>query len=122
MRVVKNKPQGEYEMLVATMLDIYGFDYACQVRFINPHLEPWYLGAFYADFVIVGTDLVIEIDGITHQNWKQRRIDQHRDAIYAFYGFEVLRVPTKLIDKDAQQALGLVVSVVDRLSERRQSA
>jgi len=46
---------------------------------------------YIADFVCLELRLIIEVDGITHENNEQRQKDQKRDAELSAVGFTVLR-------------------------------
>ncbi len=49
------------------------------------------LGPYYADFAILGTKLVVEVDGDTHHIGEGPEYDRRRDAYLASRGFPVLR-------------------------------
>ena len=46
---------------------------------------------YIADFVSLELMLIIEVDGITHQNKMQQKKDQKRDKVLAVIGFTTLR-------------------------------
>jgi very-short-patch-repair endonuclease len=50
------------------------------------------LGHYIADFVCLHPGLVVELDGVQHQD--QQAYDARRDAFFRAQGFEVLRFPT----------------------------
>ena len=120
MRIGKSKPAGEYENMVAAIFDLYAIDYNCQVWFHNHEdIDELDVINFRADFVLVGFDVVIEIDDPTHDTWKKRKADRVKDAIYHARGFSVLRVKTRELDRDPQQVAGHILSIVDGISEQR---
>ncbi|WP_367391288.1 endonuclease domain-containing protein [Lewinella sp. LCG006] len=49
------------------------------------------IGPYIADFACLPIGLVIEVDGITHQNELQKAYDNRRDVLLANLGFTTLR-------------------------------
>lgn len=119
MRLGKARPAGEYEAMVAAILDLYAFDYRCQVWFYNPEPNEFDVNAFRADFVLVGLDLVIEVDDPRHGRWQERARDRIKDRIYRERGFKILRIPTEELDANVQAVAGLVISYAEHQEKAR---
>jgi very-short-patch-repair endonuclease len=49
------------------------------------------IGQYIADFSCLPLGLIIEVDGITHQNERQKAYDEKRDRMLADLGFTTLR-------------------------------
>ena len=72
------------------------------------------IGDYIADFYIHSANIVIEIDGIQHEEREHKKADIERDAYLAKLGMRVLRYPNKAIRdefnyvcRDILDALGL---------------
>ena len=119
MRLGKARPAGEYEAMVAAILDLYAYDYHCQVWFYNPEPNEFEVNGFRADFVLVGLDLVIEVDDPGHKAWRRRAADRIKDRIYRERGFRVLRIPTADLDENPQAVAGLVIQYAEHQEKAR---
>jgi very-short-patch-repair endonuclease len=96
----------EYENLVASYLDTLGIYHRRQVAF----------GSIRVDFVLVGLDLIIEIDDPNHTHWDFKAKDRLRDEYLQTLGFAVIRVTNKRLDADPDGALVEIGRIVqDRL-------
>ena len=68
-----------------------------KINFI--HQAPFILSGriFFADFFLPNQHLVIEIDGLYHNGYKQCEYDRFRDACFNGYKINVLRIPNSAI-------------------------
>jgi len=86
----------EWETFIAGALDDMGVRYKREVGF----------GVYRADFVLVGRDVVLEIDGPSHEGTVlQRRRDNEKDDIYRSCGFVVMRIKECDLEVDWQSVL-----------------
>ncbi|WP_020536538.1 endonuclease domain-containing protein [Lewinella cohaerens] len=60
------------------------------------------IGFYIADFACLPIGLVIEVDGITHQNKKQKAYDKRRDLFLADLGFTTLRFSSSRVLNDME--------------------
>lgn len=100
MKLNARNPQTFEEFVFATLLDTFALDYACQITFQNPYLDPYDVGRLTVDFVVYSRNIIFEIDGPTHLNWRQRRRDRVRDEILAELGFTVVRFTNRDLRED----------------------
>ena len=77
------------------------------------------IGEYITDFYIHSANIVIEIDGIQHEEREHKKADTERDAYFAELGMRVLRYPNRAIRdefncvcRDILDALGLSFSDV----------
>jgi very-short-patch-repair endonuclease len=56
------------------------------------------IGAYIADFRIRGSNLLFEIDGISHQSPKAMEYDAFRDRDLASMGYRVIRIKSEQIE------------------------
>jgi very-short-patch-repair endonuclease len=63
---------------------------------------------FVADFYCAEKKLVIELDGGIHS--QQRVYDQYRESIIQALGIDVLRVPNRMVEEDADRFLNKVLA------------
>jgi very-short-patch-repair endonuclease len=63
---------------------------------------------YIADFASVEAKLIVEIDGLSHENEDQAAYDLQRDAALAALGCRVLRVRDTLVLTAPNQAIDLV--------------
>lgn len=119
MRLSRSKPNNYHEMLVAAILDTYGIDYSCQVWFRNSHIEECDVQTFRADFVLVGLDIVVEVDDPGHRRRENQKRDAIKDRIYKERGFNILRIPTKELDTSVENVTGLILQVTGRQEKVR---
>src|SRR5690606_974233 len=69
---------------------------------------------YFLDFVCFSRRLVIELDGLSHNNPLQEEHDRVRDRILAREGFRVLRVRNRALDES-------IAGVVDAIYEALRS-
>lgn len=80
----------EWENYIASFLDSLDIPYVREVNF----------GGYRADFVLVGLDIVLEIDGPEHHAQTQQRMRDHeKEELYHNAGFTVLRIRHKDLDR-----------------------
>lgn len=91
----------DYENMIATILDSLQISYARQVSFDN--------GRFRADFVLIGLDSIVEVDGDSHDPRK----DREKDNCYISLGFSVLRLKRKLLHLGADVVASEVRKFID---------
>ena len=63
------------------------------------------LGSYIVDFVCFGVRLVVEVDGLSHEDPAQRDADKERDSWLREQGFRVLRLPNELVIGSTELAL-----------------
>lgn len=69
-------------------------------------LDERYLADFFAPFV----GLVVEVDGSVHRT--SRAAGRRRDEKLRRLGYRVVHVPVVLVERDIEQALGLIRAVL----------
>src|SRR5436305_692890 len=79
----------KYESLVRQMLNDRMIEYKFQII----------TGFYIVDFVIVGKNLILEIDGKYHQTDYQQQYDFRRDKFLTQAGFRVARLKNEEIDR-----------------------
>jgi very-short-patch-repair endonuclease len=72
------------------------------------------IGVFIADFACVATKVVIEIDGMSHE--QTRAQDEQRQKMLEATGWQVVRYS----NEDVLQCVGSVAGDIDRVCRRRQ--
>ena len=55
------------------------------------------IGPYVADFACVPARLIVELDGLSHDDPERRLHDQYRDAWLAQHGWRVLRIPNDIV-------------------------
>ena len=66
------------------------------------------MGPYIADFVCHAAQLVIEIDGETHDFEARQRYDARRDAWFASRGYFVLRIPNEEVLRNLEGTWELI--------------
>lgn len=67
---------------------------------------------FIADYYCEEAKLVVEIDGSIHDTDEQKKIDEHRDAVFKLRGIAVLRITNEMINTDSERCLNLILDTV----------
>lgn len=67
------------------------------------------IGNFIVDFYCPQFRLIIEIDGISHDSLKQRRLDPIREKYFKVQGFNILRFTNKQIIENVDSAVQLII-------------
>jgi very-short-patch-repair endonuclease len=76
------------------------------------------IGSYIADFYCSAARLVIEVDGATHTEDAQISHDQRRDAYVRELGYDVLRVSSGEIMRNADEAADGIVQAAASLSRK----
>ncbi|MGH1435081.1 MAG: endonuclease domain-containing protein [Lewinella sp.] len=71
------------------------------------------IGNYIADFACLPLGLVIEVDGITHQNKRQKAYDLKRDLILAELGFTTLRFSSLMVLNDIGEVRGQIAKWIE---------
>jgi very-short-patch-repair endonuclease len=66
------------------------------------------IGSYVADFVCLGSRLIVEVDGPIHDNAAQRNRDAQRDAYLRDQNFRVIRFSNEMIMLDMMSVLRTV--------------
>ena len=77
------------------------------------------LGRFIADFYCTERRLVVEVDGAVHETPDQALHDQERDRWLAQRGITIVRIPAAMVSQAPEEALLMIVAVLDRTLPRR---
>src|SRR5262245_15779124 len=109
MRLSGN-PHSDHERLLAEILDVFGVDYMMNVSFYDDLLDHYDVGRFSVDFVTRG--IIIELDGTSHLNWRQKRIDRMRDEFLTLLGFQVVRIKNKEFDEHLEAVASRIYRLV----------
>jgi uroporphyrinogen-III synthase len=72
------------------------------------------IGDYVVDFYCRELGLVIEIDGRQHESAAVREVDDLRTQVLRGYGLEVVRIPNRLIAKDALLAEQSIEWAIER--------
>ena len=67
---------------------------------------------FIADFYCPSKSLIIELDGGIHES--QVEYDAVRDALLKDLGYDILRIPNAMVEKDLPEALSLIREYVKK--------
>jgi len=78
------------------------------VKFRKQHSIPPYV----VDFYCASARLVVEVDGLAHDNAERQQRDAARDQALLQKGYDVLRLPASLILADMDEALDAIVARV----------
>lgn len=106
--VTRQKRKGMYsdwENMVADMLDRIKVNYGRQIT----------IEGFRTDFVLVGLNLIVEVDDPSHGWIEEKANDRRQDELTALIGFSTIRIPTRDIENDYE-------AVVARLQREIKSA
>lgn len=68
------------------------------------------IGPFVVDFCCPSAKLIVEIDGMAHDNAERALRDEERDRQLAGKGYNVLRLPASMILSSMEQALQAIVA------------
>jgi very-short-patch-repair endonuclease len=79
------------------------------VKFRNQHSIPPYV----VDFYCASARLVVEIDGLAHDNAERADSDASRDQSLVGKGYDVLRLPASLVLSDMEAALAAIAARVE---------
>lgn len=114
----KKKINSPYERMLANVLNVLKVDWAAQVTFRNtdPDIN---IGIARADFVLIGLDLVIEVDDVSHDKFIKHVCDEEKDRLYKRKGFEILRIRSREMDEDFDGVISNLRGLVKRLRERQ---
>jgi len=84
----------------------------CGLRFRRQHpIHP-----FIIDFACLSVQLIVEIDGVSHDS--TRAYDIKRDSFLKSLGYDVLRFSNQQVCENAE---GVVVEILDRALKKRES-
>ncbi|OYW46099.1 MAG: hypothetical protein B7Z08_04465 [Sphingomonadales bacterium 32-68-7] len=68
------------------------------------------IGPYVVDFYCATARLVVEVDGMAHDNAERAERDRVRDGYLIEHGYEVLRLPAADVLKDVDCALAAIVA------------
>ena len=71
------------------------------------------LGRYIADFYCAEARLVVEVDGLPHQDLGQVEYDALRDHELGNRGLRVLRIPAGAVEKDIEGTLASILRAVE---------
>jgi len=106
--VTRHKRRGsspEGENMAAEILEYLKVEYARQVS----------IESFRVDFVLVGLNLIVEVDDPSHGQFFNQRDDREQDKATGAIGFSTVRIPVKDLDENYSM-------VVTRLRKEIQGA
>ncbi|MDD5675198.1 MAG: endonuclease domain-containing protein [Chitinivibrionales bacterium] len=66
---------------------------------------------FIVDFFCAGKNLVIELDGSVHDNFDQKKIDEHRCNVFEARGLHELRFRNEEVEKNLENVLNKIIAV-----------
>lgn len=98
---------------------------ACVILIANNiKVTPNYkIGSYIVDFFIPTLTCIVEIDGYTHESEKKKLEDGGRDDFFrTMLGqeWETIRIPTKFINKNAEQLISAILELkASRISSRK---
>ncbi|MEZ5537868.1 MAG: DUF559 domain-containing protein [Thiolinea sp.] len=75
------------------------------------------LGRYIVDFVCLEKRLVIELDGLSHQD--QQAYDRVRDDWIIQQRFQILRFQNSQVEKQTEQVLQIILNALEELPKRK---
>ncbi len=92
------KPWTESESILVDELKKAGYEVRCNRRVFY----------YYPDIQIVGTNILIEVDGGYHTSFRQRLKDSRRDSYLKRKGYVVLRFPNDMVVQNPNAVLASI--------------
>lgn len=104
-----NAKYSPYENMVAGVLEHLKVAYSRQV-----HIDRWRV-----DFVLVGLDVIIEVDEPDgHSLWQDRKEDAEQDRITTLLGFSTIRIPTQDLENNYAGVMDYLTREVAKAKRR----
>lgn len=110
--VTRHKRRGkssDWENMVAAILERLKVEYARQVR----------VEGFRVDFVLVGLNLIVEVDDPSHGEFFNQRDDRKQDSAAAVIGFSTVRVSTKDLEENYNAVVARLQKEIRRARKRQ---